>query len=149
MEQYGTQVNLPVYMYIVFACNLISVEVDNLGNTAGDIALSFNNEECYRAIRDAGLRSGNCCRVFHFHFIFTNDLVEFFLSHLSSKSIEIDAPSSIILRNEDSTAAGSQSEFLNSPLLFTEDENGQPICKVKVGQEEIGVMMGWERDISE
>ena len=68
---------------------------------------------------------------------------------MSSKSIEIDAPSSIILRNEDDTAAGSQSEFLNSPLLYTQDENGQPICKVKVGDEEIGVMMGWERDISE
>ncbi|KLO15402.1 hypothetical protein SCHPADRAFT_927211 [Schizopora paradoxa] len=103
--------------------------VDDLGNTAGDIALSFNNEDCYRTIRDAGLRS------------------EFFLSHLSSKSIEIDAPSSIILRNEDSTAAGSQSEFLNSPLLFTKDENGQAICKVKVEDEEIGVMMGWEREI--
>lgn len=32
--------------------------VDNLGNGAGDIALSLNNEPCYALIRDAGLRSG-------------------------------------------------------------------------------------------
>lgn len=32
--------------------------VDNLGYTAADVALSLNNEGCYRAIRDAGLRSG-------------------------------------------------------------------------------------------
>ena len=32
--------------------------VDNLHNTAADIALSVNNENCYRLIRDAGVRSG-------------------------------------------------------------------------------------------
>jgi protein arginine N-methyltransferase 2 len=32
--------------------------VDILGYTAGDVALSVNNSECYRMIRDAGLRSG-------------------------------------------------------------------------------------------
>jgi len=32
--------------------------VDNSHNTAGDIALSFNNEICYTIIRDAGIRSG-------------------------------------------------------------------------------------------
>ncbi|KAH8988028.1 S-adenosyl-L-methionine-dependent methyltransferase [Lactarius akahatsu] len=32
--------------------------VDNAGNTAGDIALSLNDEESYRTIRDAGIRSG-------------------------------------------------------------------------------------------
>jgi protein arginine N-methyltransferase 2 len=31
---------------------------DNGGNTAGDIALSLNDEESYHAIRDAGIRSG-------------------------------------------------------------------------------------------
>jgi protein arginine N-methyltransferase 2 len=34
--------------------------VDNLKNTAGDIALSFNDEETYTLIRDAGIRSGSC-----------------------------------------------------------------------------------------
>jgi len=32
--------------------------VDYLKNTAGDIALSFNNAEIYSLIRDAGIRSG-------------------------------------------------------------------------------------------
>ena len=32
--------------------------VDSDGNTAGDISLSLNDEESYRAIRDAGIRSG-------------------------------------------------------------------------------------------
>jgi len=32
--------------------------VDNLENTAGDIALSFNNQAVYVLIRDAGIRSG-------------------------------------------------------------------------------------------
>ena len=38
--------------------------VDNLGNTAGDIALSLNNEKCYRLIRDSGLRTG---KFFHLY----------------------------------------------------------------------------------
>lgn len=37
---------------------MICVIVDNLGYTAGDVAVSLNNEECYRLIRDAGIRSG-------------------------------------------------------------------------------------------
>jgi hypothetical protein len=32
--------------------------VDTLGNTAADVALSLNNEDCYLIIRDAGIRSG-------------------------------------------------------------------------------------------
>lgn len=32
--------------------------VDNLHCTAGDIALSLNNETCYQIIREAGIRSG-------------------------------------------------------------------------------------------
>ena len=32
--------------------------VDDLGNTAGDVALSLNDEVSYRIIRNAGLRSG-------------------------------------------------------------------------------------------
>lgn len=35
--------------------------VDNLGNTAGDIALSMNNNACYTLIRDAGIRAGASC----------------------------------------------------------------------------------------
>lgn len=32
--------------------------VDNMKNTAGDIALSFGNEEIYTAVRNAGIRAG-------------------------------------------------------------------------------------------
>ncbi|KAL5507468.1 RMT2 [Sanghuangporus vaninii] len=102
--------------------------VDNLGNTAGDVALSLNNEECYRSIRDAGLRS------------------EYLLLHLSSKKTLVTS-SSIILRADDTTAAGSPSEFLSSRLTYKRDDHGQEVCLVKVGDEEVGVMMGWERDI--
>lgn len=35
-----------------------NIPVDSDGNTAGDISLSLNDEESYRAIRDAGIRSG-------------------------------------------------------------------------------------------
>jgi len=35
------------------------VVVDNMKNTAGDIALSFNDEEIYALIRDAGIRAGS------------------------------------------------------------------------------------------
>jgi len=40
--------------------------VDHLHNTAGDIALSLNNEPCYTAIRDAGIRAGKVL----FYFIY-------------------------------------------------------------------------------
>lgn len=103
--------------------------VDNLGNTAGDVCLSLNSEGGYRLIRDAGLRS------------------EYLLSHLSSTGAQIESPSTIILRATDNTAAGSPSEFLNSRLVYSKDKNGQDICSVKIGEEEVGVMMGWERGI--
>lgn len=32
--------------------------IDNLGRTAGELALSLNNAACYELIREAGLRSG-------------------------------------------------------------------------------------------
>lgn len=39
-----------------------SFAVDNLHNTAADIALSMNNENGYRLIRDAGVRSGELAK---------------------------------------------------------------------------------------
>lgn len=39
---------------------------------------------------------------------------------------------------------------MSSRLRFTTDEHGQEVCLVKVNEkEEVGVMMGWERGISE
>ncbi|KAJ3928247.1 MAG: arginine methyl transferase [Lentinula lateritia] len=102
--------------------------VDNLKCTAADVALSFNNETIYTIIRNAGIRA------------------EMLLTLLSSRS-EIEEPSSLIIRSEDETAAASTNAFLKSRLNFIKDKNGQEICVVKVGDEEIGVMMGWEQGI--
>ncbi|KAN0128745.1 S-adenosyl-L-methionine-dependent methyltransferase [Lactarius tabidus] len=100
--------------------------VDNAGNTAGDIALSLNDEESYRTIRDAGIRS------------------ELILRLLASHGAEADA---LVLREEDDTALGSTDKFLSSRLRYTSDEHGQEICLLQSGDTEIGVMMGWERGI--
>ncbi|KAJ3988552.1 arginine methyl transferase [Lentinula detonsa] len=102
--------------------------VDNLRCTAADVALSFNNETIYIIIRNAGIRA------------------ELLLALLSSRS-ETEGPSSLVIRSEDVTAAASTDAFLKSRLKFVKDENGQEICVVKAGDEEIGVMMGWEQDI--
>ena len=103
--------------------------VDNLQNTAGDIALSLNDQTCYDLIRDAGIRS------------------EMLLTLLSSNSSLKDTSSSLILHQTDVSAAGSSDAFLTSKLRFTTDEYGQDICILKAGEDKIGVMMGWERDI--
>ncbi|KAJ6625592.1 arginine methyl transferase [Mycena sp. CBHHK59/15] len=103
---------------------------DHLGNTAGDIALSFNNEEIYTIIRDAGIRA------------------ELLLALLSSRTPS-DSSSNIILQSTDTTAAASTDEFLSSDLRFTVDRHGQEICMLNIDGEEIGVMMGWEHGIME
>ena len=41
-------------------CLSKNIPVDGDGNTAGDISFSLNDEESYRVIRDAGIRSGVC-----------------------------------------------------------------------------------------
>lgn len=86
-----------------------------------------------------------------------------------SSSNPLDTSSSNVIQHEDATAAGSTSAFLDSKLVYTTDEHGQSICKVKVRvnvpklvlaengsyhpdgeeerEEEIGVMMGWEEGI--
>ncbi|KAJ7901889.1 arginine methyl transferase [Mycena olivaceomarginata] len=102
---------------------------DYLRNTAGDIALSFNNEEIYTIIRDAGIRA------------------ELVLALLSSRNTS-DSASAMILRSTDNTAAASTDTFLSSKLRFTVDEHGQDICMLDdVDGDEIGVMMGWEKNI--
>ena len=55
----------------------------------------------------------------------------------------------LVLQTTDSTAAGSTDEFLRSKLSFrVDDEHGQEVCFVMLGEEEVGVMMGWEKPIS-
>ncbi|KAH9972414.1 arginine methyl transferase [Lactifluus volemus] len=99
---------------------------DDGGNTAGDIALSLNDEESYRAIRDAGIRS------------------ELILQLLASHGAEADA---LVLKEVDDTVLGSTDKFLSSRLRFTIDVHGQEICLLQSNDIEIGVMMGWEREI--
>lgn len=104
--------------------------VDNLGNTAGDIALSMNNDECYKLIRDAGIRAG------------------LLLAVLSSRSSIVQSPLTLVIDGEDNTAAASNDAFLASRLQYTTDANSQEICLLKLKDDtEIGVMMGWEREI--
>ncbi|KAG8853723.1 Arginine N-methyltransferase 2 [Serendipita sp. 411] len=113
--------------------------VDTCGYTAGDVALSLNNEECYRLIRDAGIRS------------------EFLLHLLENRNEdgqedgadEEGDRDALILRAEDATPAGSNDAFLEAKLTFTTDERGQELCLVNAGSTQIGVMMGWERPIME
>lgn len=93
--------------------------MDKLGNTAGEIALSFNDTECYNLIRDAGIRQ------------------ELLLNLLSSRSLSED-DSILALKAEDSTGAGDTAAFLASKLTFKQDHYGQDICVVQAGADEIG-----------
>jgi type IV protein arginine methyltransferase len=55
----------------------------------------------------------------------------------------------LVLKATDKTAAGSTEDYLESSLRFTFDENGQDICLLQIDEEEeVGVMMGWERGLS-
>ncbi|KAI9507439.1 S-adenosyl-L-methionine-dependent methyltransferase [Russula earlei] len=100
--------------------------LDNAGNTAGDIALSLNDEESYRTIRDAGIRS------------------ELILQLLASRGGEADG---LVFKEESDTALSSTDKFLSSHLRYTTDAHAQEICLLQSGETEIGVMMGWERGI--
>ncbi|KAG5634074.1 hypothetical protein H0H81_003496, partial [Sphagnurus paluster] len=110
------------------------IKLDNFQNTAGDISLSLNDFDTYTIIRDAGIRA------------------EMLLSLLSSKA-SIESSSTIVLKESDISAFGSTRAFLGSKLTYTKDKYGQDICLLKVGdsdsEEEVGVMMGWERGIME
>jgi len=102
--------------------------VDSNGNSAADVALSLNNAECYRIIRDAGIRS------------------EFLLHLLKSRG---ESPENMTLRSTDTSAVGSTDTFLETQLRYVTDESGQEIVLAKTDDgSDVGVMMGWEHDIS-
>lgn len=117
--------------------------VDYLGNTAGDIALSLNDEESYRIIRDAGIRSGTSCTSYTFTLLKLL-VTEFLLHVLSSKS---SIPPTVVWSVDDGPF-GSTAAFMKSKLFFSHDARGQEICNVISDGETMGVMMGWERPIS-
>lgn len=64
---------------------------------------------------------------------------------------EDGASSNMVIRSEDDSAVGSSDAFLSAQLRFTTDKHGQELCLVRSGEgdEEVGVMMGWEKGISE
>lgn len=104
--------------------------VDNLGNTAGDIALSLNDEACYNLIRDAGIRA------------------ELLFAVLASRLPPPQLSPTLITGCRDTTAAGNTDMFLGSNLKYTKDAHGQGICLLELDNgESIGVMMGWEEEI--
>jgi len=72
--------------------------------------------------------------------------LEFTLSMLGAH-IGDERPGTLI-QNKDDTAAGSPEAFMSSKLRFSTDANGQEVCMVDAGGEEVGVMMGWELPIS-
>jgi hypothetical protein len=72
-------------------------------------------------------------------------ITEYLLQVLSSKS---ESPDKLV-RHNDSGPFGSTEAFLKSKLRFSKDAHGQEICSVVSGEETVGVMMGWERGISE
>jgi len=70
---------------------------------------------------------------------------ELILQLLSSRGEEADA---LVLTEVDHTALRSTGKFLSSSLRYVTNEHGQEICLLRDGDTEIGVMMGWEREIS-
>ncbi|CDO74448.1 hypothetical protein BN946_scf184979.g3 [Trametes cinnabarina] len=111
---------------------LVRLLIDEGAIWNADVALSLNNEKCYTIVRDAGIRS------------------ELLLTLLQKRAPAANSPLNIILKATDSTPAGSTDAFLSTRLEYTKDEHGQEICLVKVAdQDEVGVMMGWERGISQ
>jgi hypothetical protein len=72
--------------------------------------------------------------------------VELLLGLLTKKGQVTE--SALVLKSMDTTAAGSLDTFLTTRLHYTKDANGQDICMVNTGEGDVGVMMGWERNIS-
>ena len=107
----------------------------------------MNNEKCYRLIRDAGIRSGELPWIApSSQELSDGHALELLLDLISSKP---SLPASMFLVAEDDTATGSTEAFLSSKLHYTRDGHGQEICLLREGDKKVGVMMGWERGISE
>ena len=72
------------------------------------------------------------------------DIAELLLGLLETRPLTDS--STLLLRSIDETASGSSDAFLKSKLRY-KVVHGQHICVLDVDGEEIGVMMGWEKDI--
>lgn len=75
---------------------------------------------------------------------------ELLLTLLSQTSLNpTPSESSLVLRGVDHSAVASTDTFLSSKLRYTQDSHGQDICLLVLDDgQEVGVMMGWEREIS-
>ena len=77
------------------------------------------------------------------------DTLEMLLTLLSSQTSLNPTPSSLVLQGTDNSAVASTDAFLASKLRYTQDAHGQDICMLELDDgQEVGVMMGWEREIS-
>lgn len=80
---------------------------------------------------------------------FIEALTELLRALIASKSPLEEAPSSVIIRSDDTSPVASTDAFLSSHLRYTVDAKGQEICLLTLEDgEQVGVMMGWEREIS-
>ena len=61
-----------------------------------------------------------------------------------------DLPAELVLKVEDDSALASTDAYLSSKLRYTTDEYGQEIVLLRDPDNgiEVGVMMGWERELS-
>jgi protein arginine N-methyltransferase 2 len=74
-------------------------------------------------------------------------ILELLLTLLASRASSVQS-TSLVFKTADSTSTGSTDAFLSSRLRFTVDSHGQHICLLDTEEDEVGVMMGWERRIS-
>jgi len=108
----------------------------------------LNNEACYIAIRDAGIRAGTALSESSLLLApFDIIISELLLTLLASRAFS-EEPSSLVLKTADFTATGSTDAFMLSRLRFTDGSQGQQICLLSTEDGDVGVMMGWERAIS-
>lgn len=128
---------------------------DLLGRTAGDMALSLNDERSYMLIRNQGIRQ----EMIH-HAIQTSQAKEQNQRPTSetpvetetgteteSERIDVDvdaATGQVVLTNMDPTSAGNNHTFLKSNLTWEKGDDGKERV---VDEDGNGVMMGWEEPL--
>ncbi|KAK4687603.1 type IV protein arginine methyltransferase, partial [Tremellales sp. Uapishka_1] len=115
--------------------------IDHAGRTAGEICLSFGDEEGWQMIRNEGVRSE-------------------ILHHMLGSSDEKEG--NLTLRNEDDTSAGDNLKFLRSSLTWETGDDGKERVLDEDGNGYVGVeldansladqclprvMMGWEEPL--
>lgn len=118
--------NLEAVMYLL-AQGAIWSMVDNLGNTAGDVAFSMNHAEIYHGICNEAFRA------------------EMLRLTIETKGRDDESTDSNgIGQDPKISTASNNAAFLASKLTFKTSSTGQKLC---VDSEGNGVMQGWETEI--